>query len=95
METANIIIRQFSDNPDLLELLKQQSLKKKMNPQTVSGQPAILNRVGQADPIDKNVANILNSLTRQQKENLGPTFGSGEIIESTDKVRETYRRTIK
>ena len=95
METANIIIRQFSDNPDLLELLKQQSLKKKMNPQTVSGQPAILNRVGQADPIDKNVANILNSLTRQQKENLGPTFGSGEIIETTDKVREQYRRTIK
>jgi hypothetical protein len=95
METANIIIRQFSDNPDLLELLKQQSLKKKMNPQTVSGQPAILNRVGQADPIDKNVENILNSLTRQQKEGLGPTFGSGEIIETTDKVREQYRKTIK
>ena len=95
IETANIIIRQFSDNPDLLALLKQQSLKKKMNPQTVSGQPAILNRVGQADPIDKNVENILNSLTRQQKEGLGPTFGSGEIIETTDKVREQYRKTVK
>ena len=95
IETANIIIRQFSDNPDLLELLKQQSLKKKMNPQTVSGQPQILNRVGQADPIDKNVENILKSMTRQEKNNLGPTFGSGEIVQTTDKVRESYRRTIK
>ena len=95
METANIIMRQFSDNPDLLELLKQQSINKKMNPQVNSGSPAIMNRVGQADPIDKNVANILKTLTPEQKRNLGPTFGSGEILQSTDKIREGYRRTIK
>ena len=95
METANIIMRQFSDNPDLLELLKQQSLKKQMNPQTISGQPQILNRVGQADPIDKNVENILKAMTQKQKESLGPTFGSGEVIQQMDGIRDKYRTSVK